>query len=80
MKILRPGAPVERPFHASKSATPIPGSGLSEEPGRKYIVLGWGVCGFVHLGFGHASTAAEGWMLCAPSGPFLTLTDATRGP
>jgi len=66
-------------LHVTKSASSIPGSGLSDRLGRKWvIVLGWGVYALVYLGFGCANSAIEIWILFALYGLFFGLTEGTE--
>jgi MFS family permease len=66
-------------LQATKSATSIPGSTLSDQLGRKWIiVLGWSIYALVYLGFGFAQTALEVWGLFALYGLFFGLTEGTE--
>lgn len=66
-------------LHVTKSATSLPGGGLSDRLGRKWmIVLGWGIYAAVYVGFGYASTQVEVWMLFAAYGLFFGLTEGTE--
>ena len=66
-------------LHLTKSVTSLPGGGLSDRLGRKWIiVLGWLIYAGVYLGFGYANTQAEVWMLFATYGLFFGLTEGTE--
>ncbi|MFI5398432.1 MAG: MFS transporter [Candidatus Binatia bacterium] len=66
-------------LHVIKSVTSLPGSGLSDRWGRKWIIfLGWVIYALVYLGFAWASTELEIWILFASYGLFFGLTEGTE--
>lgn len=66
-------------LHVTKSATSVPGSGLSDRFGRKWvIVVGWGVYALVYLGFAQARSELHVWLLFAAYGLFFGLTEGTE--
>lgn len=66
-------------LHVTKSVSSIPGSGLSDRLGRKWIIfLGWVIYALVYLGFAWATTELEIWMLFASYGLFFGLTEGTE--
>ncbi len=66
-------------LHLIKSASSVPGSGLSDRLGRKRVIaVGWGVYTLVYLGFACARSTLEVWLLFATYGLFFGLTEGTE--
>lgn len=66
-------------LHVVKSASSVPGGGLSDRIGRKrVIVVGWIVYGLVYLGFACAGSEVAIWLLFASYGLFFGLTEGTE--
>ncbi len=66
-------------LHVTKSLSSVPGSGLSDRLGRKWIIaLGWAVYALVYIGFAWARSPVEAWLLFAAYGLFFGLTEGTE--
>jgi MFS family permease len=66
-------------LHLSKSMSSMPGSGLSDRLGRKWVIaFGWLLYAAVYLGFAWVRTPLAVWVLFACYGLFFGLTEGTE--
>jgi MFS family permease len=66
-------------LHLVKTFSSLPGGVLSDQLGRKTLIVGgWLVYALVYFGFGHASTAWHIWALFAAYGFFFDMTEAAE--
>jgi MFS family permease len=66
-------------FHLSKTIFSIPGGSLSDQIGRrKVMIIAWAIYGFVYLGFAFASNAYHIWLLFLIYGIFYGLAEGTE--
>jgi MFS family permease len=66
-------------LHVVKSASSVPGGGLSDRIGRKRVIgLGWLLYCAVYVGFALADSALAIWLLFGVYGLFFGLTEGTE--
>jgi MFS family permease len=66
-------------LHVVKSVASVPGGALSDQFGRKPLILaGWAVYAAVYIGFGSATETWHAWALFLAYGTFFGLTEGTQ--